>query len=121
MYKSYNANPQGLHTGDCVIRAISTALDQSWQETLAGITVFSLMLSDMPESNRVWGNYLKSKGYKRHAIDTDDYTVEQFASDHPSGTYILALSGHVVAVIDGDYIDTWDSGNELPVYYWRKE
>ena len=50
-----------------------------------------------------------------------DCTVSDFAEDHPKGTYILALSGHVVCVKDGDYIDTWDSGNEIPLYYWQQE
>ena len=47
--------------------------------------------------------------------------MADFAAEHPSGTYILALSGHVVCVMDGDYYDTWDSGGEVPLYYWRKE
>ena len=21
----------------------------------------------------------------------------------------------------GDYFDTWDSGQEVPIYYWKKE
>ena len=29
----YNANPKGRKTGDCVIRAICTALHMSWEET----------------------------------------------------------------------------------------
>lgn len=36
------------------------------------------------------------------------------------GRYLLALDQHVVAVVDGDYYDTWDSGNEIPIYYWMK-
>ena len=51
----------------------------------------------------------------------DCYTVADFAAEHPSGTYILSLSGHVVCVMDGDYYDTWDSGGEIPLYYWCKE
>jgi hypothetical protein len=27
----------------------------------------------------------------------------------------------VVTVQDGKYYDTWNSGNEVPVYYWEKE
>lgn len=38
-----------------------------------------------------------------------------------AGTYILALSGHVVTVVDGDWYDTWDSGGEIPIYYWVRE
>lgn len=48
-------------------------------------------------------------------------TVKDFCKENPIGTYILAISGHVVAVIDGDYFDTWDSGEEIPIYYWKKE
>lgn len=120
MYRNYNANPLGVQTGDCVIRALSKALGQSWEETMAGVCVEALIMCDMPESNRVWGNYLKSKGYKRKAIDCD-CTVSEFADTHKNGTYILALSGHVVACIDGVYYDTWNSGDMFPVYYWYKE
>ena len=49
------------------------------------------------------------------------YTVNDFCADHPTGTYILCIDGHVVTVQDGKYFDTWDSGNEIPVYYWEKE
>ena len=37
------------------------------------------------------------------------------------GTYILALSGHVVCVQDGVIYDSWNSENEIPLYYWVKE
>ena len=34
---------------------------------------------------------------------------------------LSCIDGHVVTVQDGKYYDTWDSGNEIPVYYWEKE
>ena len=49
------------------------------------------------------------------------YTVKDFCKDHPVGTYILATGSHVVTVVDGNYYDTWDSGTEVPIYYWKKE
>lgn len=51
----------------------------------------------------------------------DCYTVADFCRDHPNGTYILAIEGHVVAVDHGDWYDTWDSGDEIPIYYWEKK
>jgi hypothetical protein len=27
----------------------------------------------------------------------------------------------VVPVINGEFYDTWDSGEERPVYYWEKK
>lgn len=123
MYIDYNANPIGNRVGDCTIRAISLALGQDWELTYSGIAVEGYKLCDMPSANHVWGAYLRSKGFRRNIIPDecpDCYTVEDFCADHPKGIYILALASHVVAVIDGDYYDTWDSGNEIPIYYWQK-
>lgn len=123
MYRQHNENPINKHVGDCTVRAISKALNQSWDETYCGLVLYGFMLCDMPSANNVWGAYLKSKGYKRHPIDDcpDCYTVYNFCDDHKQGTYILALASHVVAVIDGDYYDIWDSGDEMPIFYWKRE
>lgn len=78
----------------------------------------------MPSANHVWGAYLRRNGFRRFALPDecqDRYAVADFCRDHPSGVYVLAISGHVVCVIDGDYYDTWDSGAEVPAYYWQKE
>lgn len=79
---------------------------------------------DMPSSNEVWSAYLKSEGYMKRIIPNtcpSCYTVRDFCRDHPEGRYLLATGTHVVAAIDGDYYDTWDSGNEIPIYYFVKE
>ena len=79
---------------------------------------------DMPSSNRVWEEYLKRHGFKRTLLpDTCPmcYTVRDFCYDYPRGKYLLAIGTHVVAVENGDYFDTWDSGDEIPLFYWRKE
>lgn len=124
MWVSHNENPVARRTIDCTVRAISAALDQDWDTTFVGISVKAFDLKDMPSANHVWGAYLKSKGWRRHIIPNDcpdGYSVSDFCIDNPQGTYILALNGHVVCVIDGNYYDTWDSGEEIPIYYWEKE
>lgn len=124
MFRRYNANPIGRDGIDCTVRAISVALGQDWRQTYMGIAVEGYALSNMPSANHVWSAYLRKKGFKRYIIPDElpeDYTVSDFCRDNPTGTYILALSGHVVAVINGDWIDTWDSGNEIPIYYYAKE
>ena len=122
MYIKSNINPQNKQVGDCVIRAISTALNQEWERTYIELAIQGFMMSDMPSSDSVWNEYLKSKGLTRYIVpDTcpNCYTVRQFADEHPTGIYVVFVGQHVVAVIDGDYIDTWDSGDRIPIYYWE--
>lgn len=123
MWVERNENPVARRTVDCTIRAISTALGQDWEVTFMGTSEKAFELKDMQSANHVWGAYLKSRGWKRHVIPNecpDCYTVKDFCAEHPHGAFILALDGHVVAVMDGNYYDTWDSGDEVPMYYWEK-
>lgn len=123
MFMSFNPNPYHSRVGDCVIRALSKALDQDWETTYVGVALKGFQLGDLPSANAVWGAYLREKGFTRHVIPAervDGYTVADFAEDHPSGTYILAIEGHVVCVQDGVIYDSWHSEKELPVYYWAQ-
>lgn len=123
-YTHYNPNPAQKSVGDCTVRAISKALDQSWEETYTGLCLQGFRMCDMPSANHVWGAYLRENGFRRHILPDecpDCYTVADFAADHPDGTFILAISGHVVCLKDGQWWDSWDSGGEVPVYYWTKE
>ncbi len=124
MFKQYNPNPEQKRVGDCTIRAISKVMDQSWEQTYSGMTIEGFIQCDMPSANSVWGAFLKRNGFTRHIIPNDCpdcYTVQDFCNDYSHGTYLLALDSHVVAVVNGDYYDTWDSGYETPIYYWKRK
>lgn len=131
-WKEKNFNTLGKRTGDCVIRAIACASDRSWDEVYWDIAFKGFQIAEMPSWNNVWQSYLKDSGYRRHAIPDscpDCYTVEDFCNDHPYGSYILYIpytshegnAGHAVAVKNGFYIDTWDSGSETPICYWERK
>lgn len=123
MWIEYNPNPLGLRVGDCVIRAISKALDTPWEKTYIDLCVQGFMMGDLASSNAVWSAYLKHKGFKRHTIEDcpDCYSVEDFCQDHPKGVYVIGTGSHAVCVIDGCYYDAWQSGREPVVYYFEKE
>lgn len=124
MYSYFNENPCGRNVGDCTVRAISKATGKDWEKTYLALAIQGYLDGDMPSANAVWGSYLHSLGYRRYIVPDSCplcYTVGQFAGEHPVGTYILALSGHVVCVQDGTIFDSWDSSNETVLYFWVKE
>ena len=123
-FRFFNPNPYGQFVGDCTIRAICKLVDKDWDIVYAGTVCQGFLRKDMPSGNKVWRSYLRKQGYTCEFIpDTcpDCYTVRDFCYDHPTGRFLLALDGHAVTVVDGDYYDTWDSGDEIPFYYWRKK
>lgn len=124
MFIPTNPNPNGAYVEDCVIRAISIATGRSWDDVYIHVCLQGYLMKNMPSVNRVWGNYLTSSGFVRYALPNtcpDCYTVRDFCNDHREGIYILGTGSHVVAVVDGNYCDAWDSGDEMPIEVWRRE
>lgn len=116
-YVYCNPNPKRKAVGDCVVRAISIALDKPWEEIYIDICAQGFKMADMPSANHVWGRYLRDKGFEWRTAEPD-ITVAEFCERHGEGTFILGLDSHVVAAADGCYHDAWDSGDETVVYYW---
>lgn len=120
----YNPNPQGNRVGDCVVRAISKVLNQSWYETYIELCIQGLLMGDMPSSNAVWGAYLKNKGFKRDVVSNECpecYCLKDFADEVSRGTFVVGTGSHAVAVVDGEIYDSWQSEDETPIYFYRKE
>jgi len=119
----YNPNPSGKRVGDCVIRGIAKVTDQTWEQVYIAVCAQGFSCHDMPSANNVWGEYLKGLGFVREILPNacpSCYTVKDFCKYCPKGVYLLATGSHVVAVVDGDYFDAWDSGDENPLYYFEK-
>lgn len=122
-YKYYNPNPHSKSRGDCVVRAISKVMNQTWDQTYLELCIQGYLMKDWGDSNDVWDSYLRGCGFERYVIPNtcpECYTVKDFCKDYPYGIFILATGSHVVAIIDGDYYDSWNSGNEVPIYYYKK-
>ena len=76
----------------------------------------------MPSSNEAWGLYLYRMGFEPFILPDacpECVTVREFARRFPHGRYIIGTGNHAVAVIGGNYIDTWDSGDCVPSYFFK--
>lgn len=123
MWIKWNPNPTGRSVGDCAVRAVAKALDISWEKAHVMLDYYSYMMGDISNSNVVIGALLRSNGFHREIVPNscpDCYTAEDFANDHPKGVFVLGFGSHVATIVDGDIYDTWNSLEEIPIYYWFK-
>ena len=121
-YRFFNNNPLGRRSvGDCSVRAVSKALGVSWDEAHDMLADMSKQMGTIMNDNDVISAVLRMNGfYKENLPCIDCYTVREFACDNPVGTYVLGTGNHVVTVIDGNFYDTWRSGDESVLYFWMK-
>lgn len=118
MFRYLNPNPEKRLIGDCVIRAIAIAQNRPWLDVYDDICYQGRLMFDMPSANEVWGEYLKMLGYIKKTCN--DSSIIDFCYNHPIGIFIVGTGTHVVTIINGDYYDTWNSGDEIPIYYFAK-
>ena len=122
MWVRCNPNPVGRETGDCVIRAIAIATNQSWRETYRDLCRIGEIEGDLPNANWIWGMYLRRKGGEQFLLPEscpECITVRAFAERYPEGTYVIGTGDHAVAVISGDWYDSWNSAEAVPTEFWR--
>lgn len=113
--------------GDCTIRSLSKALGLTWLETF-DLTIPYCREYQIPNifftSRKVEREIMEKLGFKYTGVSnkkgTKRPTVEEFAATHKEGSYILNVSNHEVACVDGKYYDTWNCGyKSLYGYYER--
>ena len=122
MWIRCNPNPLGKTVGDCVIRAVAIATGQSWRKTYRDLCRLGEYQADLPNSNAVWGSYLREKGARQFLLPEscpECITVRAFAERYPEGIYVIGTGDHSVAVIDGDWYDLFNSAESVPTYFWQ--
>ena len=123
-YIEFLNNPTGRRVGDCAVRAIAKALNMGWEAAYIALVINGIQMGDVMNADSVWGATLRQHGFVRENIPNTCpicYTVADFCEDHPTGTYVLGLGGHVVTVVDGNLYDSWDSSSEVPQFFWRRK
>lgn len=116
-YKYYNSNPQDYKLPDCVIRAISTAMNISYYDVVyflkqngkyyqcdeLNVRCYEKLLDDdfnLPHYQG-WGKRVKDLS-------------KEFCKD----ILIIRIEGHLTVSVYGDVLDIWNCSNEIATDYW---
>ena len=117
-----NPNPANKQVPDCVIRAICIALNKTWLEVSDELYSIARREYSVTCDDHIWGEYLYSLGFEPFLLPFNCpkcVTINEFTKYYPEGCYIIGTGKHAVAIINGNYYDSWDSGNEIPSFFWR--
>lgn len=113
-------NPKGKKAGDCVIRAISSALGQSWDNTFTELVKVAYHNKEMPNSEHTYTKYLSDVGYKKcktvYREGRSRYTVSEFCEYLTKAGYRKPVLVHVkthftvLKRVNGQYkcFDSWN-------------
>ena len=136
----YNANPKKKYTGDCVYRAVATALGISWEEAVTGLTEQALKTGYSPTSKECMDKFLEAHGFTKckqpRKANNTKYTGKEFCKELDGmamswDAVVANLGGNHVACFkrmdnraDGSKFkvwDTWNSTDGCVGNYWMKE
>lgn len=136
----HNANPKNKITTDCVVRAISTALNKPYNEVVMEMAQMYCETGYHTGENKLIDRYMKKHGWvclkQPKKDDGTKYTGREFCRTVTHPIYcedlnipisfelnrILANIGshHVVAIIAGQIWDTWNSTSGAIGKIWVK-
>ena len=124
MLKKMNVNPKNLKAGDCVVRAIAYATEQSWEDVYDKLCELGKKMKRMPNEKQVYEKYLEQLGWFKfkqpRRFDNTKYTVDEFCKEFPKARYVVSVANHLTAVDERLIIDTWDCGRKSVGNYFKK-
>lgn len=127
----YNANPRNRITGDCVVRAICTAMERPYEEVYEELYQFSLKCGYILNDKKCYEKYLAAHGWVKmpqpRKADGTKYTGKEWCEKRQRNIFfrvirtIAHIGGHhIVAIIQGQVWDIWDSTDGCIGNFWTK-
>lgn len=122
----YNANPRDLKRNDCVVRALSAALNKSWDEVFTELSDEALRRKLMPNEDLVFESILKKYGWRRHACPKKEnhsrYSGKEFLQENPEIECVASIGAHHLTYMkDGVIFDIWDCSNNHVGKIWIRD
>lgn len=138
----HNANPKNKITTDCVIRALSVGMEKPYEDVVMEMAKFQCETGFDMSSTEGIDRYLKKNGWTRckqpKKDDGKKYTGKEFCMtlSHPIYSEELNLctapfnwhrviadcgGHHIVAIVEGQIWDTWNSTSGSIGIVWVKQ
>lgn len=120
MWIYHNQNPVGRNVSDCVVRAISLAEDETWDETFIQLSEYARQEGTLLDDVTLVEPYLNQR-YDKICYKCQDcnITVDDFIDTHPTGTYLVTMKGHITCIKEGNLYDTWDCRQRKIWCVWK--
>lgn len=128
VYTYYNPNPRederkAWDTGDCVVRAFAVAADITWIEAFDKLAEVARREFRMINSKDCYKILFDELGYKytgcKPVFGEKRMTLAEFCKKHKKGAYIVDISNHATAVVNGTCFDTWNCTKKCVCCYWE--
>jgi 23S rRNA A2030 N6-methylase RlmJ len=122
MFTEFNAHPKTIKTTDCVVRAISTALNKEYMECRRELNQLKRdwNFTSYKDTEFLYKYFEGSPRLIFKAVKGQPRIKgSDFTELHPEGTFVLKMGGHVTVCKDGVILDTWDCSYRSVYTAWE--
>ena len=122
-FRKFNINPKGKKTTDCVVRALTFALQVPYEQVLKELFDMQIKtgycLLDKQCYERVLANHGFIKVKQPRHCDNTKYTVGEI-DDLTSKRCVISIANHLTAAEGGIVYDLWDCRRKTIGNYFIK-
>lgn len=119
-YIYHNVSPNQQERNDCVVRAISLALDLDYFD----VEDLLIEIGDYYECEELCVccyKYLLEDIIGLKAYKGYNRTVDEIVRENPDCVLIIRIEGHLTCAINGAVYDIWDCTDKICDRYWIVE
>ena len=122
-----SGNPKNWYINDSSVRAISKALDVSWEDAYNLLSNAGRKIYNVPTSKQALNEILIENGYEFVTLGKPQRgssrpSVSNFIENYKSDIIVMNLADYFVTAINGDIYDVSDKCLKSSVYsYWIKK
>lgn len=118
MYIYHNENPNGYKVPDCVIRALTLALNMPYYEVVKLLEHNGTFYDCDLLNKKCYQKLLDIDFRFPHKICESKKTVQEVADDFPENTLLIRVDGHITVAIGTIIYDIFDCTNEYVTDFW---